>query len=72
MSAIITVILGMLKSLIVEGVIRQLVIITLKSAVKGAKILAKSTTNTDIDDGVVEWIEQILNVVTKQWEKESE
>jgi len=65
-STIISVITTMAKSLIVEGVIKQMVIITLKTSIKGLKAASKSSTNK-IDDELVEYAEQILAVVLERW-----
>ena len=56
----------MLKGLLVEGVIKQVVIITLKTAIKGLKAASKSSTNK-IDDELVEYAEQILAVILERW-----
>lgn len=65
-STIISVISTMLKGLLVEGVIKQVVIITLKTAIKGLKAASKSSTNK-IDDELVEYAEQILAVILERW-----
>ena len=66
MSTIVTVIIGLLKSLLVEGVIRNVVIILLKMAVRSLKTAARSSTNK-LDDDLVYSLEQIVQVITERW-----
>lgn len=65
-STILSVIGTMVRRLVVEKVIRQVVVITLKTAIKGLRTAAKSSTN-NVDDEVVEYVEQISAVVLERW-----
>lgn len=65
-----TIILNLLKSLLVESVIRRVAIAALKTGVKMARLGANSTSNK-LDDAGVDLLESAANAAIDVWNGKS-